>query len=102
MDRVYQPPTENVVYDTDASKNLAPDQKESQNNKKRSADIDADSTKNRSKGGSKAKNKQKDLLEGIHISKEVRELIEDDAFEYKIPFKDPDDLLMNFTSLEEK
>ena len=48
------------------------------------------------------RNKQKDLLEGIHISKEVRELIEDDAFEYKIPFKDPDDLLMNFTSLEEK
>ena len=55
LDRVYQPPAENAVYDTDASKNLAPDQKESQNNKKRSADIDADSTKNRSKGGSKAK-----------------------------------------------
>lgn len=52
---MYQPPAENAVYDTDASKNLAPDQKESQNNKKRSADIDADSTKNRSKGGSKAK-----------------------------------------------
>ena len=48
------------------------------------------------------KNKQKDLLEGINISKEVKELIEDDTFEYKIPFKDPNDLLMNFTSLEEK
>lgn len=48
------------------------------------------------------RNKQKDLLEGINISKEVKELIEDDTFEYKIPFKDPNDLLMNFTSLEEK
>jgi len=41
-------------------------------------------------------------LEGINISEEVKELIEDDTFEYKIPFKDPDDLLKNFTSLEEK
>lgn len=42
------------------------------------------------------------MLEGINISDDVKKLIEDDTFEYKIPFQNPDDLLKNFTSLEEK
>jgi hypothetical protein len=87
LDRVYQPSSETAEAEPAPSAKVDPKVspiKQSQNKKSRD------------------KNQKKDLLEGINISKDVKNLIEDNTFEYKIPFSDPDDLLTNFTSLEEK
>jgi hypothetical protein len=41
-------------------------------------------------------------MEELNIKKEINDLIEDDTFKYNIVFKTPDDLIANFTTLEEK
>lgn len=68
--------------------------------------AEAKHEKESQKGGT-AKKKSKDakkdnLLEELNIKKEINDLIEDDTFEYVIPFKDTEDLISNFTNLEEK
>lgn len=51
----------------------------------------------------KVKAKKKDtLLEELNIKKEINDLIDDDTFKYNIAFKEPKDLISNFTTLEEK
>lgn len=52
------------------------------------------------KKGSKAK--KKDILEEINIKQELKDLIDENKFDYEIKFDTPSDLLKNFTSLEEK
>lgn len=48
------------------------------------------------------KPKKKDnLLDDLNIKKEINDLIDDDD-KYEIPFKTSDDLISNFTTLEEK
>lgn len=42
------------------------------------------------------------LLKDLNIKQDIIDLIEDDTFKYEIAFKDPDDLITNFTTLEEK
>lgn len=70
------------------------------------AHADAKPEKGSEKAGTakkKAKIPKKDnLLEELNIKKEINDLIEDDTFKYDIPFKDPEDLIANFTTLEEK
>ena len=65
-----------------------------------------ESDRNEDKAGShKKKEKQKkrnDFLDEIKCSDDLNKLIDDDNFEYKIEFENPEDLLRNFTVLEEK
>jgi len=42
------------------------------------------------------------LLKDLGIKKDIIDLIEDDTFKYEIAFNNPDDLITNFTTLEEK
>ena len=60
--------------------------------------------KEKKEEGESKKNNQKsdDLLKELGIKKDIIDLIEDDTFKYEIAFKDPDDLIANFTTLEEK
>mmetsp|Transcript_36845 Transcript_36845/g.36474 ORF Transcript_36845/g.36474 Transcript_36845/m.36474 type:complete len:326 (+) Transcript_36845:315-1292(+) len=46
--------------------------------------------------------KEDNLLKSLNIKKEIIDLIEDDTFKYEIAFENPDDLIENFTTLEEK
>ncbi len=46
--------------------------------------------------------KDDNLLKNQNLKQEIIDLIEDDTFDYKIGFKDSEDLIANFTTLEEK
>lgn len=73
-----------------------------------SPNIAADSAQNPTKTSlnsspdGKAKGHKDNLLDELNIKKEINDLIEDNIFKYEIAFKDPDDLIANFTTLEEK
>lgn len=65
--------------------------------------TEADDKEKSVKGKKGKKNEKKDnLMEELNIKKEINDLIEDDTFKYNIVFKTPDDLIANFTTLEEK
>ena len=66
----------------------------------KSSDHNADKASTSMKKDKHAK--RNDFLDEIKCSDELNKLIDDDNFEYEIEFKNPEDLLKNFTTLEEQ
>lgn len=92
LDRVSNPNGQNNNQDTDESSRQKQDSKSTDKGEEH-------------KGTSQNKAKQKkrnDFLDEIKCSDELNRLIADDTFEYKTDFDNPDDLIKNFTALEEK